>query len=101
VLGSIVGFAYLLKSARALDRMAHATRTNACVKRGGHDIEIKAEELVRGDIISLKAEEYVPADCRLLESVQLQVDESALTGKGAAIEKHISAVPSNADFGQR
>ena len=101
LLGTVVGFAYLLKSARALDRMADASRTNACVKRGGQDIQIKAEELVPGDIIVLKAGEYVPADCRLLESAHLRVDESALTGKSAGIEKQISAVPLDADIDQR
>lgn len=101
LLGAIAGFAYLLKSARALDRMAYTTRTNVCVKRGGKDVEIKAEELVPGDIILVKAGEYVPADCRLLESALLRVDESALTGKPGAVEKQISAVPSNADMDQR
>jgi len=101
VLGAIMGFVYLLKSARALDRMADATRTNARVKRGGKDIKINAEELVPGDIIILKADEYVPADCRLLESDQLRVDESALTGKSGVVEKLISAVPPDADIEHR
>ena len=79
LLGAIVGFAYLLKSARALDRMADATRTNACVLRGSQKIQINAEELVPGDIILVKAGDSIPADCRLLESAQLRVDESALT----------------------
>ena len=101
LLGATVGFAYLLKSARALDQMAIATRTNASVKRGGKDIEIDAEQLVPGDIINLKAGEYVPADCRLLESAHLRVDESALTGKPQAIEQKISAPPLDADMDQR
>ena len=100
-LGAVVGFAYLLRSARALDRMTYATRTNACVQRGGQKIYINAEELVPGDIIFIKAGEYVPADCRLLESDQLRVDESALTGRRGAIEKTTSAVPSDADIDQR
>ena len=101
VLGAIVGFAYLLKSARALDRMAYATRAHARVKRGGQKIQINAEELVPGDIILVKAGDSIPADCRLLEAAQLRVDESALTGRGAGIEKQISAVPSDADIEQR
>jgi Ca2+-transporting ATPase len=101
LLGAIVGFVYLLKSASALDHMTQATRTNARAKRGGHSIEINSEELVPGDIIILNPGEYVPADCRLLECAQLRVDESALTGKNAGIEKQISAVPSNADIDHR
>ncbi|HKO97619.1 MAG TPA: hypothetical protein VJU86_11540 [Pyrinomonadaceae bacterium] len=100
-LGAIVGFVSLLKSARAFDVMEEVTGTYVCVKRGGHDIETKAEELVPGDVIILKTGEYVPADCRLLESDQLRVDESALTGKSASIEKDISAVPLNTGIGQR
>lgn len=101
VLGAIVAFSYLLKSARALDSMSYATRTSAHVKRGGQDIEINAEELVPGDIVVLKAGECVPADCRLLESAQLRVNESALTGKDTGTAKQISAVPANADIAQR
>ena len=91
----------MLKSARALDLIADAIRANACVKRGGSEIEINAEELVPGDIIKLKAGAHVPADCRVLEAAQLRVDESALTGKRGAIEKQISAVPLDADIDQR
>ncbi len=101
VLGAIVGFAYLLRSARAFDAMEHATRMYVCVKREGQDTTIKAEELVPGDIISLNAGDYVPADCRLLECTQLQVEESALTGKSTAVEKLVSAVPLDTAVGKR
>lgn len=101
LLGAAVGFAYLLKSARALDRIACAIRIKTYVKRGGVDIEINAEELVPGDIINLKAGAYVPADCRLLESAQLRVDESALTGKSCSIDKQVSAAKLDADIDQR
>ena len=49
--------------------------------------EINAEELVKGDIILLEAGNYVPADCRLLETYNLKIEESSLTGENLPSEK--------------
>lgn len=101
LLGAIIGFAYLLKSARALDAMQIATRANVRVKREGQDIKIKAEELVPGDIIILNVGDYVPADARLIEATQVLARESALPGKRTAVEKQSSPVVSDTPLGQR
>ena len=87
VIGSIVGFAYVLKSARALDTMHNAAQACARVRRDGKQMKVEAEELVPGDIVILEAGDSVPADARLIEAAQLQVEETALTGKKTLVEK--------------
>jgi len=101
VIGAIVGFARVLNAARALDAMQYATRATVRVRREGQETSIKAEELVPGDIVILSAGDCVPADARLIETVQLQVQESALTGKSTAVEKRISQVATDASLDQR
>ena len=101
VLGAIVGFAYLLRSARAFDEMEHATRTNVCVKREGQDNRSKAADLVPGDIIVLSAGDCVPADARLIEAASLWAEELALRGRRSAVEKVIAPVAVDAALGQR
>jgi len=56
------------------------------VLRDGDDTEIPARELVPGDVILLNTGDRVPADARLLEAVNLQVEEAALTGESMPIE---------------
>ena len=53
----------------------------AKVIRNKKTYEINAEELVPGDIVILEAGNYVPADCRLIEDLNLKVEESSLTGE--------------------
>lgn len=57
------------------------------VRREGHVKELDATELVPGDIVLLEAGDSVPADGRLLEAVNVKVDESAMTGESLAVEK--------------
>ncbi len=72
------------KSAQTLESMIV---TEALVKRGGKTKKINAEELVPGDIIMLSEGDKVPADCRIIESHNLRVDESMLTGESKEVTK--------------
>jgi cation-transporting ATPase I len=62
------------------------------VRRDGHETTIPAAELVVGDVVRLEAGDLVPADCRILEAVALEVDESALTGESLPVTKHVAAI---------
>ena len=73
------------KAMEALKKMASPT---AKVLREGNRITIPATELVPGDIVFLETGDYVPADMRLLETVNLKVEEAALTGESVPVEKH-------------
>jgi len=64
----------------------------AKVRRGGELLELPAEQLVPGDIVSVEAGDIVPADGRLLSAATLEVAESALTGKSVPVSKGIDAV---------
>jgi P-type Ca2+ transporter type 2C len=101
VMSAIVGFVYVLKAARALDAMRYATRTSVRVVRDGHEANVKAEELVPGDIVRLSAGDCVPADARLIETRELQVQESVLTRKSTAVDKAVSRAATDAALPQR
>ena len=60
----------------------------ASVLRDGDEVEIPARELVPGDVIILHTGDRIPADARLLEAINLQVEEAALTGESVPVEKH-------------
>ena len=89
----IVIFAILLsfiqnfRAEKAIERLRHLSAPNANVKRNGTMVSLPARELVPGDYIELAAGDRVPADTRLLSSINLQIDESALTGESVPSEK--------------
>ena len=72
------------KSIEALQKIAAATSK---VIRDGHQISVKSEDLVVGDIIILEAGDAVPADARIIESASLQIEEAALTGESVPVTK--------------
>jgi Ca2+-transporting ATPase len=75
---------------------------DAHVLRDGHRIVIPARELVPGDIVFLEAGNYVPTDLRLVESVNLKIDEASLTGESVPVEKSASAtLAEDASLGDR
>lgn len=78
------------KSLEALKKMLAPTIT---VIRDGKEKEIPSKELVPGDAILLEAGDRVPADARLIEVVNLQVDEAALTGESVPVTKELDALP--------
>ena len=75
------------KAASALNRM---TSTSCRVFRAGDSYEIDAEELVPGDVVLLESGDRVPADCRLITSHDLEIDESLLTGESIPVLKKAS-----------
>jgi Ca2+-transporting ATPase len=93
VIGVIVLFAVLLgfiqeyRAERAIEMLREMAAPTATVIRGGDERDIPARELVPGDIILIHAGDRIPADARLIESINLQVEEAALTGESLAVEK--------------
>lgn len=78
------------KSLEALKKMSSPT---AKVRRGGKICVIKGEELVPGDIVILESGNFVSADCRIIESYNLKIEESALTGETISVEKDTKTIP--------
>ena len=87
VLNAIMGVYQEGKAEKALDALKNMSAPHARVIRDGGESIIDAAELVPGDIICLEAGDFVPADARLLQSVSLKSEESALTGESVPSEK--------------
>ncbi len=83
-----LGFIQEYRAERAIEALRQMAAPTATVLRDGDDGEILARDLVPGDIILLKAGDRVPADARLIEAINLQVMEAALTGESVPVEKH-------------
>lgn len=90
MINAMVGVIQEGKAQKALDSLKRLSSPKAIVKRDGNQREIPAEELVIGDIVCLDAGRQIPADLRLLETANLKVEESALTGESLPIEKNAS-----------
>ncbi|MDR1431088.1 MAG: cation-translocating P-type ATPase [Propionibacteriaceae bacterium] len=87
VINAVVGVVQENNAEKSLEALKKMASPNAAVRRGGRLVEIPAAELVPGDIVILEAGRIVPADVRLVESVNLKIEESALTGESVPVEK--------------
>ena len=92
-LNSIFGFVQEYQAERAIEALKKMTSLKVTVVRAGKHVEIDSNALVPGDIIELVEGDKVPADCRIIESVNLQADESMLTGESAPVDKRSGEVP--------
>ncbi len=92
VLNAVVGVIQESKAEQALAALKKMSAPNAQVIRGGHQMAIPGREIVGGDIVLLEAGNYVPADLRLVESVNLKIEEASLTGESVPVEKNASVV---------
>ena len=102
VLNAVMGVMQESKAEKALDALKSMSAPHARVIRDGEEKVIDASELVPGDIIRLEAGDFIPADARLLRSVSLKSEESALTGESVPSEKDASIIiDENAPLGDR
>ena len=101
ILNGIVGFIQEWKAERAIEALRQMLQPVCRVVRSGVEQDINAEELVPGDIVLLDVGDHVPADLRLLDTVSLKIDESALTGESAPVEKHSAPVAEAAPLAER
>ena len=102
ILNAVMGMLQESKAEKALDALKSMSAPHARVLRDGKEQVIDAALLVPGDVLKLEAGDFVPADARLLHSVSLKSEESALTGESVPAEKDASAaVDEKAPLGDR
>ncbi len=92
VLNAIMGVVQEGRAGKALAALKKMAVPVATVIRERRVQKVSSEELVPGDVVLLQAGDFIPADVRLIETVNTQIDESALTGESVPVEKDASCV---------
>ncbi|MBQ6172486.1 MAG: cation-translocating P-type ATPase [Clostridia bacterium] len=102
ILNALMGVIQESKAEKALEALKNMSAPHARVIRDGEEQIIDAKDLVPGDIIKVEAGDFVPADARLIHSVSLKSEESALTGESVPSEKDADEITEeNAPLGDR
>jgi magnesium-transporting ATPase (P-type) len=101
VINALIGFIQEGKAEAAMESIREMLSPRAVVVRGGEKRSIDAAELVPGDVVVLESGDRVPADARVLEAVNVQVQEAALTGESASVPKSPRPVDEEALLGDR
>ena len=102
ILNAALGIVQERRAEEALAALKKLAAPEAHVLRDGHRISVPARELVPGDIVFLDAGNYIPADIRLLEAVNLRVEEASLTGESLPVQKNAATIlDQNVPLGDR
>jgi len=101
IASAVLGFTQEYRSEKAVEALKRMAAPTAIVLRNGKEERIPANQLVPGDIILLYTGDKVPADARLLEAHNLKVDEAALTGESAPVDKATFPLAENTPLNDR
>ena len=94
VLSSMLRFWQEFRSNNAAEKLKSLVKTTAtAIRKGSGKVEVDIKELVPGDLISLSAGDMIPADCRVLQSKDLFISQSILTGEALPVEKRDQSIP--------
>ncbi len=92
ILFSVLGFLQEYRAEQAIAALRRMSVPNVRVVRDGRSTESPSVELVSGDVVQIEAGSVVPADLRLLDAINLRVQESALTGESEPVDKQPAAI---------
>ncbi|MCI1945058.1 calcium-translocating P-type ATPase, PMCA-type [Clostridium luticellarii] len=95
ILNAVIGLVQESKAEKALESLKKLSFPKALVKRDGKILEISSEDVVAGDVVILEAGKYVPCDLRLIETANLKIEESALTGESVPSQKYAENISQN------
>jgi cation-transporting ATPase F len=98
---AIVGYIQEAKAEQAMEALAQSLVTEATVIREGKRQQLPAAQLVPGDVVWLEAGDKVPADLRLMETKNLHIDESALTGESVPVNKNTDPLDADEQLADR
>ena len=101
VVNTAIGFFTELKAVRSMESLQKLSSTTAKVRRAGKIQEIPSDELVPGDIVLLESGDVVPADLRPIQSANLQVNESSLTGESVPVSKTLEPIEEEVPLAER
>ena len=87
IVNTLMGIIQESKAEEAIDALKEMTAATSKVLRDGQLVTMKSEDMVVGDVVVLEAGDAVPADCRILESHSMKVEEAALTGESVPVTK--------------
>ncbi|MDF2948608.1 MAG: P-type superfamily ATPase [Sedimentibacter sp.] len=94
LINAVIGVVQESKAEAALEALKNLSSPTAMVRRNGKIMEIPAAELVVGDVVILEAGRIIPADLRLTQSINLKIEESALTGESVPVDKDANFISS-------
>ncbi|MGI9309687.1 MAG: HAD-IC family P-type ATPase, partial [Gammaproteobacteria bacterium] len=101
ILNGCLGFVQEWRAERSLEALQSMLALKSRVVRAGKEQLVDATQLVPGDLVQLKIGDRIPADIRLSETVNMRVDESALTGESVPIHKTTASQPIDTDLANR
>lgn len=101
LLAVLLGFFQELRAERAIEALREMAAPTATVLRGGGECEVRARDLVPGDILLVQSGDRVPADARLVEAANLKIEESALTGESLPADKTSGPLARDLELGDR
>jgi len=101
IVSGLLGFWQERQAANAIDKLLAIVQTRTTVLRDGQQEEIATSEIVPGDIVILSAGANIPADCLILESKDLFINEATLTGETYPVEKTGGILPPQTSLAQR
>jgi len=101
LINALIGYIQEARAEGAIAALARAVNTETTVVRDRQTLRLPSRELVPGDLVQLAAGDKVPADLRLLEQRDLQIDESGLTGESLPVAKDPAAVPADTPLADR
>lgn len=101
LLNTVIGFVQELKANRALEHLRALVQPKALVRRGGMEQQVFAHELVPGDLLILQTGDRVTADARVLEGIELVLNEAVLTGESQPVRKQNRSISDAAALAER
>lgn len=101
IINASVGFLQEGKAEKAMEALHQMLAPKANVLRNKQRVSLDGAELVPGDIVLLEAGDRVPADCRLIQTHGLSVQEAVLTGESVPVDKQLDPVALDAPLGDR
>jgi P-type Mg2+ transporter len=101
LISGLLGFWQERGAVNALEKMLAIVKIKTTVRRDGRELDIPLEDVVPGDIVLLAAGDAIPADCLILESTDLFVDEATLTGESFPVEKNAGQLPMETPLARR